>query len=182
MNDRTAATLVALGAGVFLVAVLVLVRRKSSLNRIIWILIIGAIMRLVMMPSSPILEDDFYRYLWDGAVTSQGINPYQYSPHGVIHHEGNYPRRLDILADQSREIIQKINHPHIRTIYPPVAQGIFALSYLVKPWSITTLRSIIVLFDVATALLLLLILQHLRLPLAYINCSARQDRNEYYRI
>src|SRR5262245_20761542 len=36
--------------------------------------------RLLLLPSWPIQEIDFYRYLWDGRVTLAGCNPYHYSP------------------------------------------------------------------------------------------------------
>ncbi|MGI9570172.1 MAG: hypothetical protein ACR2PH_10655, partial [Desulfobulbia bacterium] len=42
--------------------------------------LIGFAMRLFLIPGEPVLEDDYQRYLWDGAVTANGINPYQYSP------------------------------------------------------------------------------------------------------
>ncbi|TVS21020.1 MAG: hypothetical protein EA424_01035 [Planctomycetaceae bacterium] len=33
-----------------------------------WVIVVGLGMRALMMPSTPMLETDFYRYLWDGAV------------------------------------------------------------------------------------------------------------------
>lgn len=153
---------------VFLLSVLLVIRNKASIAKPIAILVVGAAMRVLMFPSTPILEDDFYRYLWDGAVTANSINPYRYAPRNVILRQGEYPKQLDRLADESKEIIHKINHPQIRTIYPPVAQEIFALSYLIKPWSITVFRTLILLFDIATAVFLLLILAHLRLPIVWV--------------
>ena len=40
------------------------------------VLIVGALMRLALLPSEPLLEDDYQRYLWDGAQTAAGLNPY----------------------------------------------------------------------------------------------------------
>jgi alpha-1,6-mannosyltransferase len=45
-----------------------------------WILLIGLAARLVMLPSLPMLEDDHYRYLWDGGVVWEGISPYAHAP------------------------------------------------------------------------------------------------------
>ncbi|HEV8694165.1 MAG TPA: hypothetical protein VGQ93_08300, partial [Lysobacter sp.] len=45
-----------------------------------WVFAVGVLMRLAMLPSAPILEDDFHRYLWDGAVVSRGMNPYAHAP------------------------------------------------------------------------------------------------------
>ncbi len=63
---------------------------------------------------APILEDDYYRYLWDGQVFLSGINPYQYAP---------LDEKLDLIVSAWRSLI---NYPDIRTIYPPVAQFYFA--------------------------------------------------------
>ncbi|MGD8779206.1 MAG: hypothetical protein PVH88_09635 [Ignavibacteria bacterium] len=44
------------------------------------IIIFGLVVRIILTPTFPVLEDDFYRYLWDGAVTANGINPYEHAP------------------------------------------------------------------------------------------------------
>ena len=99
-----------------------------------------------MLFTAPILEDDYFRYLWDGAVTAKGINPYKYSPEQVM--EGvDVPEELVALADESGDIIHGINHPHLRTIYPPVAQAFFAISNLLGPWSLTTWKIILIVID-----------------------------------
>src|SRR5579871_5553283 len=43
----------------------------------------SVVFRLLMLPSWPIQEIDFYRYLWDGQVTFHGLNSYAYSPYQV---------------------------------------------------------------------------------------------------
>ena len=131
-----------------------------------FILFIGLAFRLVMFFSTPMLEDDYFRYLWDGAVTANGINPYKYSPEQVIQNR-DVPEGLSSLAGKSGDIIHRINHPHIRTIYPPVTQAFFALSYIIKPWSLLPWRAILLLFDIATLALILYSLNYMRLPLVY---------------
>ncbi|MCP5063627.1 MAG: hypothetical protein GY936_14365 [Ignavibacteriae bacterium] len=54
-----------------------------------------------------------------------------------------------------------INHPHIRTIYTPVAQLGFAISYLIKPWSVPVWKSLILIVDIIVFLLLLFLLHKL---------------------
>ncbi|MCG8692392.1 MAG: hypothetical protein MI806_14385, partial [Minwuiales bacterium] len=83
---------------------------------VLWVVGLGLVMRAVMLPSTPILEDDFYRYLWDGAVTSHGINPYAHAPGAAA-----TPPDLGMLAAQSGDIVERVNYPGLRTIYPPVA-------------------------------------------------------------
>lgn len=142
--------------------------RTITKGVVIWIIIVGIGLRALMFFTNPILETDFYRYLWDGAVTFNGYNPYEYSPQEIIEGSPNAPDRLLELAGDSGKIIERVNHPHLRTIYPPVAQIGFALSYLIKPWSLNALRLIIFFFDCATLCLLAYILISLKRPLGAI--------------
>ncbi len=131
-----------------------------------FILFVGLSLRLLMFFSTPILEDDYFRYLWDGAVTANGINPYKYSPQQVIE-KRDVPQALSRLAAESGNVIDRINHPRIRTIYPPLTQALFALSYIIKPWSLLPWRTILLIFDIATLVLLLYSLNAFRLPAIY---------------
>ena len=74
--------------------------------------------RLILLPVPPELTDDFYRYLWDGHVQLQGVNPYLYAP-----------------ADPALEALRTpwhglINNPSVSSIYPPLAQMVFLLNAL----------------------------------------------------
>ena len=40
----------------------------------------GLAARAILFASEPVLEDDYQRYLWDGAVTAQGLNPMRSRP------------------------------------------------------------------------------------------------------
>ena len=51
---------------------------------VVWMIAVGAVLRAIMLPTTPILETDFYRYLWDGAVVVCGQNPYAHSPQQVL--------------------------------------------------------------------------------------------------
>jgi len=115
----------------------------------------GLITRLVLFASEPILEDDYQRYLWDGAVTASGQNPYEMSPYEARREQG----ALGELAREGDQIVRRINHSSLKTVYPPVTQGAFALAYLIKPWSLTAWRSVLLIFDVATLALVLLVLR-----------------------
>ena len=116
----------------------------------------GLCLRLAMLISTPALEDDFYRYLWDGGVVSAGYNPYARSPNGVF--EVNAPEPLQQLAAESGPVIERVNHPHLKTIYPPVAQFWFAVSYQLKPWSLLGWRLVGIGAEIATITLILLLL------------------------
>ena len=96
-------------AGVLLTALTALIERTNP-DRwlLVWVVGLGLLLRLVLMPSTPILEDDFYRYLWDGAVVSEGLNPYEYSPYQAGLGEG--PPALSELAHNTPLVAERINY------------------------------------------------------------------------
>jgi len=72
---------------------------------------IAIALRLPLLFAEPMLSGDVYRYLSDGRVLASGENPYAYTP-----------------ADP------RINHPEIRSIYPPHAQLLFGLVHTLTGW------------------------------------------------
>lgn len=131
-----------------------------------WLLLLGLAMRLAMLGSTPMLEDDFYRYLWDGAVSAQGLNPYRYAPGQVQRQEAGVPGQMRRLAAQAPRVLARVNHPYLRSIYPPLSQAAFALAHWLRPWSLSAWRLLLLAADLATLLLLYLLLKRLGLPLA----------------
>ena len=55
--------------------------RQKSLLALIVLMAIG--FRVVMAFTPPVLELDFYRYLWDGKVSAAGFSPFAYSPNQI---------------------------------------------------------------------------------------------------
>jgi hypothetical protein len=152
----------------YLLAVWGLRDASESRAMVVGVLIIGALLRIGTFPSTPILEDDFYRYLWDGAVTANGINPYSYAP-GDISNNPAVPSRLNQLAEESSPVAERINHPKLRTIYPPVAQVAFFLAYRLAPWNMLAWRGVLLFFDIITVSLLLMLLRALNLPRLWVS-------------
>ncbi|MFC1835863.1 glycosyltransferase 87 family protein [Thermodesulfobacteriota bacterium] len=144
---------------VFLLAVWTVRFVRPSRAVLAWVILAGLLMRLPMMVSTPMLEDDYFRYLWDGALTANGLNPYAHAPAEVELDSAKLDLRLQELAKDGHEILSRVNHPELRTIYPPVAQAAFALAYFIKPWSLIAWRVVIFMFDGATLFLLLLALR-----------------------
>jgi hypothetical protein len=120
-------------------------------------LAIGLGLRLLLFFSEPALEDDYNRYLWEGALTANGISPYAISPDEAQQTADN--TRLAELAQEGAPVLARVNHPHHTSIYPPVAQAAFALAYLISPWSLEAWRLITLACDAATMTLLLLLLK-----------------------
>jgi alpha-1,6-mannosyltransferase len=133
-----------------------------------WVFAVGALLRAIMMTSTPMLETDFYRYMWDGAVLANGISPYRYSPEEAAKPSDSVPIALQKLAHESGNVITQVNHPQLRTIYPPVAQVFFAAAYFLGPWSMLSLRIVLAVCDAATCLLLLAVLRGLNLSTLFV--------------
>lgn len=90
-------------------------RRASEDGRRTLLLVwgVGLALRGVMLPVAPELSDDVWRYLWDGHVQLQGLDPWSRAPGDPA---------LDPVATPWRPLI---NNPEVPTIYPPAAQGAF---------------------------------------------------------
>ena len=152
-------------AAIGLAAALVAWRRRPQTTRAALLLIIagGLAMRLVWFGATPPMEDDYYRYLWDGAVTASGGDPYAVAPKDVAA-AGLSDRRLQSLADASGTILSNVNFPDLRTIYPGTAQVVFAAAYLIAPFQIDGLRAVFLVADGAAVLALAVLLSRLGHP------------------
>ena len=153
----------------FFIAVLNIKKIKNNNLWLGLIIAVGLVSRIILIPSQPVLEDDYYRYLWDGAVTAHGYNPYVYSPEAAMDFTNNdVPEELHQLADESGKIVKNINHPYIRTIYPMLSQIVFAAAYFISPWEYWAWKVLLLLFDFALLLILFQTLKELKLPLLFI--------------
>ncbi len=120
---------------------------------------IGLAMRMFMLFSVPMLETDYYRYLWDGGVLANGLNPYCVVPRDADPGAAGLCCGLRSLAYDGAETLKHISYPHLRTIYPPIAQLFFAISFAIKPWSLLAWRFILLLFDATVLVLLWIVLR-----------------------
>ncbi len=154
--------LVALGmtVGLLFLALPALIRRTAKASALFfWMLGVGLAMRLVLLPSTPILEDDYHRYFLDGAVVALAHNPYQHAPADLS--EGAAPEILAQLGPRADAILARVNHPEIRSIYPALAQIFFAISYKLAPFHLETWRGVLLLADMTSMALLLVLLKQL---------------------
>ncbi len=105
---------------IYLLVILGFKQDVFSKRLLVWVILLGLLVRISMSASTPILEDDYYRYLWDGGVVAKGFNPYQYAPRDILV-GGNIdlPHHLTELALQAKPILERINYPRLRTVYPP---------------------------------------------------------------
>ncbi len=74
-------------------------------------LLLGAIFRLTLVPLEPSLSTDAYRHVWDGRVQATDVDPYLHPPTSPA-----------LACVRDAEVWPRINHPELRTVYPPAAQ------------------------------------------------------------
>lgn len=104
-----------------------------------WLLAgLGVFFRLLFITSIPNLSQDFYRFLWDGRLVLQGINPYLLSPEMYLSNGNQVVAQAQIL----HEGMGALNGSHFSN-YPPVNQLLFSIAALFSGKSI--LGSVIVL-------------------------------------
>ena len=152
------------GGAAYMVLPWCLPRLPFRASSFVGIVLTGLLLRGILFESAPLFEIDYYRYLWDGAAAAHGLNPYAVPPAAVL--SGDAPSAWLALAEHGRGVVDRINYPEIRTIYPPVAQAVFALAHWLAPWSLAGLRAVLLVFDLVTFVLLILLLRHVgRSPL-----------------
>jgi hypothetical protein len=148
------------------------------------VLLFALVYRLILLPSWPIQEIDYYRYLWDGRVTLHGMNPYHYSPWQLdeVDATGEVAalQQLSYQSQTVRTIYERVHHREEPTAYPPLAQAVFALVVALTPAAaplavhLLVLKIVLLLFDMGTVFVLARLLRRLGLPatwcLAYAWC------------
>jgi hypothetical protein len=114
------------------------------------ILLSGIAIQLAALSAPPRSSDDLYRYIWDGRVQVQGIDPYRYVPaapqlaglRGPFLWPSSGPHCVapgETVQDTAgpgpalAPGCTRINLPAVHTIYPPVAEAYFAAVQLAFP-------------------------------------------------
>lgn len=87
----------------------------SRLQALLAMFAVGLLARLILIPTTPTLSEDVYRYLWDGTLVAHGFNPYPRAPSDTVFRSVN------------PGLLHRLNHADVPTIYPPAAQLLFGL-------------------------------------------------------
>ena len=115
----------------------------SAMQLLFW----AVIFRLAGCMGVPLLEDDFYRYLWDGYRFFDNGSPYGVPP-SVFFGDTSIPQTfINILA--------QVNYPQVATIYGPTLEYSFLLSHLIAPAEVWPLQWLYSVVDLALIALLL---------------------------
>jgi hypothetical protein len=121
------------------------------------VLLVAAILRAAVLPATPFLSSDVYRYVWDGRVQAAGVNPYRYLPADPT---------LQLLRDDA--IYSHVNRrTYARTIYPPMAQIVFRIVAGISD-SVVAMKAAMVAFEALAMAAMMRLLHLLRLPRARV--------------
>ena len=113
--------------GLFLCYLFIVNKNYSFKN----LAIIAVLFRLIFLLAIPNLSQDFYRFIWDGRMIFEGLNPYIFLPQTFIE-DGFH------LIDQAEELyagMGPMNGSHY-TNYPPLNQFCFYIAALFSGTSI----------------------------------------------
>jgi hypothetical protein len=126
-------------SALYLLASFIILRSRSSRATLLITIFFAVLFRLSIVFAPPYLSDDIYRYIWDGRVQANGINPYRYLPAAP---------ELAHLRDEA--IYPRINRRETaHTIYPPVAQIVFLVTTRISE-SVTWMKFTMVAFEAIT--------------------------------
>ena len=127
-----------------------------------FLLVTGILFRLVFFMVEPNLSQDFYRFIWDGELINQGINPYTFTPNELIENTNIQISNYKVLHGEMGKLSAR-NYSN----YPPINQLVFALSTFLGMGSILGsviwMRLFIVLADLGILYLGRKLLQSLNL-------------------
>ncbi|MCK5441874.1 MAG: mannosyltransferase [Maribacter sp.] len=113
-----------------------------------FLLVVGILFRLVFLIAEPNLSQDYYRFIWDGELVGNFINPYLHLPNTLIEQQ-------DLIVSNAQELHQGMGTLSARHFsnYPPLNQFLFALATFLGGKSILgsviTMRMIILFSDLA---------------------------------
>jgi len=116
------------------------------------ILFIAILFRVVLLFMTPNLSDDYFRFIWDGDLISNGNNPYEFKP---IDQEFDSPKEAFTLKNRTYD---KMNSKKYYSVYPTVNQVFFGLVEYVSGNNsyqfIVLLRLLLIGFDIGVILIL----------------------------
>lgn len=137
-------------SALFIILMILIRKTKLSKKCLMLIIFAGIIFRIILIPINPIASDDVYRYLWDGKVQANGINPYTYAPNdSTLKHL------------HSEQLPSKVNFQHLKTIYPPYSQWIFLFAYIIAGESFWGLKLLLLITEILTIIFIFLTLKNL---------------------
>jgi hypothetical protein len=111
------------------------------------LVILTVLFRIIFLIATPNLSQDFYRFIWDGRMLVNRLNPYLYLPEAYLN--PNY-----IIPNQAAELVKgmgTLNASHYSN-YPPLNQLCFGLAAVISNnsilGSVVVMRVLIIIGDI----------------------------------
>jgi len=129
---------------------------------------IGILFRLFFIGGIPNLSQDFYRFLWDGRILIQGLNPYLYTPEVLVNNSTFFSSSILEGLLELYHGMGSLSASHYSN-YPPINQLFFAIAAILGGKSIIVsviiLKLVIIAADIGILFLGKKILTKLNLPI-----------------
>lgn len=126
-----------------------------------FLLFAGILFRVIFLCSTPTLSDDFYRFIWDGNLLLNNINPFGFLPTEVLENG------LIENTPNNKHLLQSMNSPAYYSVYPPILQFIFYIavkfSFGSNLTAIMIMRLFIISAEIGSIIFIRKILAHLNL-------------------
>ena len=147
--------------GIFFFLYILIYKYTNEKSKIAFFIGVSILLRFLLIFTLPNLSDDVYRFIWDGRLLVNGHNPFDYLPSYYIENNISIPGINEVLFN-------KLNSPEYFTIYPPVAQGVFAFACWLFPNSIIgsaiTMKVFLFLCEIGSIFFIKKLLNHFQLP------------------
>jgi alpha-1,6-mannosyltransferase len=146
LNRADFIKLISLYTGLFFISFKLIQLEKNNF----WFLAgVAVLFRLVFVAATPNLSQDYYRFLWDGQLILEGINPYLSVPNDLK----EFSTTLELTNQKLINGMGSLSAGNF-TSYPPVNQLLFAISTFLGGKSIlgsvVAMRVFIILADLGT--------------------------------
>lgn len=117
----------------------------SNVTPVYVIVFFAVVLRLLALNGLGSMDDDIFRYLWDGYANMTFNGAYAGVPMDFFAAE--HPEAIEVVIDQ-------LAYPSVSTPYAPVAQLLFSLAYMIDPGAGWPLRCFALLADLLIIFLL----------------------------
>lgn len=148
----------------FLVYILI-IRKPIDRSLIKYWVVVAILLRVITLFFFPQLSDDIYRFIWDGELLRQGINPFNQLPSTYLN-----PSDPNIVVEYA--LFEKLNSPDYFTVYPPFCQFLFWIgaSLFSGKWVAQSLflKATMLVAEIGSIALIYRILHHLKKPLRWV--------------
>ena len=141
----------------FLVTAFQILRIEIPQKAVLATIAAAVLVRLMFLNTTPIGSDDIYRYMWDGKIQANAINPYQFAPNDST---------LNYLSTE--QIPARVNHADLKTIYFPLSEWLFFLSYEISGEQVWGYKLLLLLSEILSLCGLVLLTKKLNVPVKFV--------------